>query len=86
MGNPFWYLLAAQLLTLVYLGAAIISWGRITNRRMTEHTRLIETMWKRLDQELSRSHLETMKALKGQSYAGQFGGLDVHIDPAAPRR
>lgn len=30
------------------------------------------------------NHLEVMKALKGQSYAGKFGEFDIHTDPNIP--
>lgn len=37
-----------------------------------------------LDTRMRRNHLETMKALKGDSYTGQFGGIDVHGDAGIP--
>lgn len=30
------------------------------------------------------NHLEIMKQFKGQSYEGQFGGLDIHTNPNIP--
>lgn len=37
-----------------------------------------------LDERLRDGNLRILKCLKGESYAGSFGGFDVHTDSAIP--
>lgn len=72
-------------LSITACGIIALWWrlGVILREVMTgflKQERLVDMAWKRVDQELRRAHTETMKALKGDSYSGQFGGMDVYTD------
>jgi hypothetical protein len=50
-----------------------------------------QELWTQLGKSLEASdyarregHLQIMKSLKGDSYVGQFGGMDIHTDPNVP--
>jgi hypothetical protein len=45
--------------------------------------RLAKTLMSQADSRRA-NHLETMKVLKGDSYSGQFGGLDIHTSKDIP--
>lgn len=45
---------------------------------------VIESTVDGLRADLRVNHLQVMKALKGDSYAGQFGGVDMHTSSNVP--
>jgi hypothetical protein len=44
----------------------------------------IDAHFEALHAHLRQDHLLVMKALKGDSYAGTIGGVEVHADPVLP--
>lgn len=49
-------------------------------RVVQENKRAIEL----IDERMREGNLRILKCLKGESYQGSFGGMDVHTDPSIP--
>lgn len=77
-----WIALAAAALLSMHLKLLLIRRGFESTLRVLGDD--ISQGFEGLHERERMQHLEIMKVLKGESYVGQIGGLDMHVEPLIP--